>query len=190
MFRFFIVLPIAALVTAGLFLMMYRMIQQDMRLTAAKPVETVVITAKRKLTEPKPDITNPAELDPPEPPELDIPTSDGPPDMPLELPDPGEIELPPGRVGGFTFTSPVISYPPVYPERCRAKGAEGLVTVEFDLTEQGDVVNPRILSSADSCFERTVLRNIVKWKFQPKIVDGKPVTQKGVRRVFRFELAD
>ena len=83
---------------------------------------------------------------------------------------------------------PVVKLPPAYPESCKARGASGVVIVEFDVTAEGNVVNPRIISSADGCFERTVLSTIQKWKYPPPQEDGRAVARRGVREAFRFEL--
>ncbi len=54
----------------------------------------------------------------------------------------------------------------------------GEVKVEFTILEDGSVENPSIISSnPPRLYDREVLRAIVKWKFRPRIVDGRPVAR-------------
>lgn len=188
LFRWLFGLPGAALISALLFLGMAYMIRQEARTTA--PVDP-------------PDLSITFE---PEPPTRTIkpPPRERLPDLPpvdIEFPDrignPGDTiptERPPGpgREGGPIVIpgvmQPVVKLPPAYPENCKARGASGVVIVEFDITPEGNVVNPRIVSSPDGCFDRTVLSTIQKWKYPPPQQDGRAVTQRGAREVFRFEL--
>jgi protein TonB len=85
---------------------------------------------------------------------------------------------------------PVFKPAPQYPENCRSRGAQGVVIVEFDVTPEGAVVNPRIVSSADSCLDRTVLRTIASYRYPPTVEDGRPVMRRGVQEVFNFQLTD
>ncbi len=181
-------LPGAALISALLFLGMAYMIRQEAPpLPPAAPID-FSITFK------------------PEPPARTIKP---PPREKLPDPPPTRIERqPPGPNPGPAFTvdppigptgkggpvvipgpmQPVVRPPPSYPEACRSRGAAGVVIVEFDVTAEGNVVNPRIISSADGCFERSVLQTIQKYKYPPPQEDGRAVARRGVREVFRFEL--
>ncbi|RME35089.1 MAG: energy transducer TonB [Gammaproteobacteria bacterium] len=83
---------------------------------------------------------------------------------------------------------PTYRVPPVYPPRALRAGIEGSVTVEFTITPEGEVADPEIVKAdPPKIFDRAVLRAIRKWKFQPKIVDGKPVARRAVQ-VIRFTL--
>ena len=86
---------------------------------------------------------------------------------------------------------PLVRIEPQYPDRCqgRADSAES-VLIEFDVTPDGSVVNPRVLESTNSCFNRTAERAVLRWKYQPKIVDGEPQPRLGVVTQFSFALAE
>ncbi|MGV6801208.1 MAG: energy transducer TonB [bacterium] len=86
---------------------------------------------------------------------------------------------------------PLVRIPPQFPERCQGKSAGvNKVTVEFDVTPQGQTVNPRVVSSTDRCFDRYAIRAVERWKYQPKIVDGEPQPRRGVRTSFKFVLEE
>ncbi len=68
------------------------------------------------------------------------------------------------------------------------QGIEGYVDVRFDITRIGAVVNEQVLYSTNRGFERSALKAIAKWKFDPRVVDGKPKPQFGVEKRIRYEL--
>jgi len=73
---------------------------------------------------------------------------------------------------------PLVRIPPQYPRKAAMAKIEGWVKVEFTITEEGTVTNPRVLEAKPPrIFDREALRAILKWKFKPKIVDGVRVPQ-------------
>jgi protein TonB len=191
-FRMFFGLPGAAIITALLFLAMGWMIRQET--PPVEPGETpdISILAKLKPTPPRPKFDPPPREDVEKPPEtkFDFPKSKDPGGVididPLPGPQKGEgpITLP-------TVLTPTVRIPPAYPENCAVKGVEGVVVVEFDVTPDGAVASPRIISSSNSCFDRTVLRSIVNWKYSPQFDDdGRPILRRNVRETLVFELSE
>ncbi len=187
-FRWMFGLPGAALISALLFLGMAYMIRQEA--TTIPPVEPTDISILATLKSTAPTRTRPLREKLPDPPPTIIERAPrgkvpGPVIDPKLTVDPtkgvGKIVLPAGM-------QPVVKIPPAYPENCRSRGAQGVVIVEFDVTAEGDVVNPRIISSADGCLDRTVLSTIQKWKYPPPEQDGRPVARRGLREVFNFQL--
>jgi periplasmic protein TonB len=61
--------------------------------------------------------------------------------------------------------------------------------MEFIVNPDGTVRNVRIVSAnPPGVFEQAAITAALKWKFKPKVVDGKPVQQKGVQpMVFKLE---
>ncbi len=58
--------------------------------------------------------------------------------------------------------------PPVYPRRAKRSGVEGQVTVEFTVTREGRVSNPKVIrATPPGVFERAVLRSLPSWRFDP-----------------------
>lgn len=190
-FRMIFGLPGAAFVTGFLFVAMAWMIRQDAQVGPQIDPPKIEITAKLKPTPPKVTPIPPQSIDPPPPIEIEpSPPSPNPGGNflvePVPTPGPG------GRSTIFpSAMQPTVRIPPPYPDNCRARGAEGVVIVEFDVTAEGEVVNPRIVTSANACLDRTVLNTIQKWKYQPKQDgNGRPVMQRGVREFFNFQLTE
>ena len=86
--------------------------------------------------------------------------------------------------------TPMMQIKPMYPSRAKRMGVEGFVTAELQVDETGVVTDIKIIKSVpDGVFDRAVTRALRRWKFRPKTVDGKPVTQKGVLTL-NFSLGD
>ncbi|MEL7448891.1 MAG: energy transducer TonB [Pseudomonadota bacterium] len=89
-----------------------------------------------------------------------------------------DIEIDTG--GGIQIArelTPLVRIPARYPENARLKGVEGYVTLRFTVTETGAVADPVILrSDPPGVFDRSALRAVLKWKYQPQLADGKPVS--------------
>jgi len=68
---------------------------------------------------------------------------------------------------------------PKYPPRALRAGIEGVVTVEFIVTPEGAVRDVEVVKSEPpGVFDDACIRGVMKWKFQPKVVDGKPITRR------------
>lgn len=95
--------------------------------------------------------------------------------------------------GGFRSDSdvqPIVRVPPQYPIRAAERGIEGWVLLEFTVTETGSVINPVVIDAdPPNMFNRAALRAVVKWKYKPMMVGGKPVAWK-TQIVLTFELED
>ncbi len=73
--------------------------------------------------------------------------------------------------------TPLVRIPPEYPMAARAKEVEGYVIVRFTVTETGAVADPEILrSDPPGVFDRAARRAVLRWKYQPQLQDGKPVS--------------
>ncbi|MEL6360168.1 MAG: TonB family protein [Pseudomonadota bacterium] len=191
--RLIIGIPIAALITVFLFIAMKGLIEprDDIGVITITDVDPITYEPP----EPRPIKRNPDDSET-EPPDLtEVPEG---PDRVIDdiidvvpNPDPSAGDLPGSGPRGdgptIKFPSiggPVVEFPPAYPQRCATKGATGTVIVEFDVTPAGEVVDPRIISSADPCFNRTVLNTVVKWKYPPAEGSELRTTQ----RALTFEL--
>lgn len=83
---------------------------------------------------------------------------------------------------------PTLKTKPSYPPRALRSGVEGVVTVEFTIAVDGSVKDPVIIkSNPPKIFDRSVLKAIKKWKFNPETVDGKTV-EKRARQDVHFKL--
>jgi protein TonB len=80
--------------------------------------------------------------------------------------------------------------PATYPEAARRDGVEGWVDVEFTITADGDTED-LIVRDADprEVFEKAAVDAVKRWKFEPILKDGTPVSQRALLRV-RFTMAN
>lgn len=190
-------LPIAAAVTFGLFYLMTTLIALggDVKLDEDKGTVNINITRQIQETNfnqttkfERPDI----EAPPPPPPVVQ--------QQPLDVQDlGGAIDIPDFSVsdvaaGGFNpdrDAQPLVRIEPQYPDRCTSRAeSEETVLVEFDVTPTGEVVNPRVLDSTNSCLNRAALRAVERWKYQPKIEDGEAKPRYNVATSFVFRLGE
>ena len=99
-----------------------------------------------------------------------------------------------GGPGGMNIAEgdylPIVRVAPVYPSRALSRGLEGFVDMSFTVTETGTVINPIVLQSTSSLFERAATRAVLKFKYKPRVVDGIPVAVSGVKTRITFELED
>jgi protein TonB len=196
--RFLFGAPGAVVVTALLFLILAALIQQrgDVRLSEDKSVN---INITRQIEETaaqadQADFRRPVLDQPPPPPPTVYdasfrPTVSG---QIGSLPDFSQTDLDIGT--GFNpdrDAQPLVRIPPQYPENCqsRAKPLE-FVVVEFNVTPEGAVVDPKVVESSNSCFERSALRSVERWKYQPKVIDNQAQARLGVRTQITFRLAE
>ena len=62
---------------------------------------------------------------------------------------------------------------PVYPEAAKAAGVEGIVILEVETDEQGNVVRTTLLRSVP-LLDQAAIEAVKQWKYEPAIIDGKP----------------
>ncbi|MCZ0941945.1 MAG: energy transducer TonB [Gammaproteobacteria bacterium] len=80
---------------------------------------------------------------------------------------------------------------PVYPSQAKRRGIEGYALVEFVVTKNGSVRDPKVIeSSPPRVFDRASIAAALKFKYKPKVVNGQPIALSGVRNLFTYELTD
>lgn len=82
---------------------------------------------------------------------------------------------------------PLVRIPPVMPPRAEKSGH---CNVKFDVSPEGQPFNVNILYCSSSVFKRASTKSVQKWKYQPKIVSGLPVSRSGVETTITFKLTD
>jgi TonB family protein len=76
---------------------------------------------------------------------------------------------------------------PIYPARMAASGLKGSVLLEFFILEDGSVGNPVVVRSNNPGFDEGAIEAILKWKYEPSTVNGKPVKVR-VTQLIEFAL--
>lgn len=115
-------------------------------------------------------------------PDLDLPVQTG------RFTGPGISGLQMGQGEISTNLVPLVRIPPRYPMRAASRKIEGWVKVEFTITKTGTVKDPKVVASQPpKVFDRAALKAISRWKFKPKVVDGKSQEQRAVQ-ILQFKL--
>ena len=158
-----------------------------------------VVTAKTRRLPPKP---TPASKPPSMPAlNIDIPQSAPPVALEVELPS---LAMRPDVAGGpylgsawaapgaqpysgtgiDTDVIPIVRVRPIYPRQAMYRGLEGWVDLEFTINKDGTVSEPVVIDSRPrGVFNQSAMLSIKRWKFRPKIVDGKPVERRARQRM-------
>jgi protein TonB len=188
-------------VTLGLFVLMQSLIDVA-KDREQEVVETVSVDFVRSREDSAAQIKErqlppkPREEDAPPPPELNFnvpkPSLDSTGSLQLVLP---KVEVQGNPFAGGAISDgeeqPLVRIEPTYPGRALSRGVEGWVLLEFTVTETGAVADARVVDREPSgIFDSAALRAVAKWKYRPKVVNGRPQPRVGVQIVLRFNLAD
>jgi len=197
-----ILLPIlAAVFTVLLFLAMRALISkefqpQDKSETASfeinpKVEDIKIIERETKVDKIKKVIT------PPPPPQIERAKADKPTEkiasIEGSIPD---FEAPKIDKANFKIAvsdrdaQPLVRIPPIFPPRFLQGDNSGYCKVRFDVSPEGAPFNVQTTTCTSSQLERATIKSVQKWKYNPKIVDGRPVSRSGVQSTIRFDLQD
>lgn len=189
-------LPGAFVVTMLIFLLLATVIsqQQDVVLTEDRSVQ---INITRKLDDRSDQAAEDFErpvLDQPPPPPPMVSDPSFRPSMDVQmgaLPDMG-ADLNIGS--GFNpdrDAQPLVRIPPQYPQRCqRSARLLETVVVEFNVTPEGNVINPSVVNTTNACFNQAAMRAVTRWRYQPRVVDGVAQPRFGVRTAIDFRMEE
>ena len=82
---------------------------------------------------------------------------------------------------------PLVRIPPIMPPRAEKSGH---CKVRFDVSPEGQPFNVSAPYCTSSVFKRSSVKSVQKWKYQPKIVNGRSVARSGVESQITFKLTD
>ncbi len=86
---------------------------------------------------------------------------------------------------------PIVKVAPVYPRRAQSRGIEGWVLLRFTVTETGSVINPEVIDAEPSgIFDRAAMKAVERFKYKPRVVNGKAQVVHNVEHLITFELED
>ncbi|XPF94165.1 energy transducer TonB [Colwellia sp. RE-S-Sl-9] len=91
-----------------------------------------------------------------------------------------------GRDGDAT---PIVRIEPKYPIQAARDGKEGWVKLSFTINEIGGVEDVNVIEADPKrVFDKEAKRALRKWKYKPKVVDGKPQRQPGLTVQLDFKM--
>ena len=196
--RWIIGVPVAAFVTIGLFVLMMTLIAeefkpQDKVATASFEINPTVedikvIKRDTKIQQVKKVIT------PPPPPQIERQQAAKPQERIASLEGAiPEFEAPKIDRQNFKIAvsdrdaQPLVRIPPIMPPRAEKSGH---CRVRFDVSPEGAPFNVTTTYCTQSLFSRATVKSVQKWKYNPKIVDGRQVARKGVENKVTYRLTD
>ncbi len=192
--------PFAAAVTFGLFTVMQILITGDeFELGERSQAVDLQISSNKEDTQTRRRDQRPDEPEdvqaPPPPPQIETTKAD--------QPEEGLAESL-GRLPGINadeITSDAISFvvvdrdeqpifrPVNYPRIAQQRNKEGTCRVTVDVAPDGSVTNPRA-DCTDSVFVRSVQRDALRWKYQPRVEEGEQVMRRNLVVEVEFSFGD
>ena len=199
--RWLVFTPLAAVFTVLLFLAMRALISkdfvpQDKGETSSfeinpKVEDIKVIERETKVDKVKKVIT------PPPPPQIERAKADKPTEKIASIEGAvPEFESPKIDASNFKITvsdrdaQPLVRIPPIFPPRFLQGDNSGYCKVRFDVSPEGQPFNVVTTLCTSKQLERATTKSVQKWKYNPKIVDGRAVSRSGVESTIRFDLQD
>jgi protein TonB len=196
--RWILGFPVAALVTVGLFILMMTLIAEEFKpqeklATASFEINPTVedikvIKRDTKVKQVKKVVT------PPPPPTIERQQAAKPQERIASLegaiPD---FEAPKIDRKNFKIAvsdrdaQPLVRIPPIMPPRAEKSGH---CRVKFDVSPEGAPFNVITTFCTQRLFERATIKSVQRWKYNPKIVDGRAVARNGVENKVTYRLTD
>ena len=204
MLRLLLALPVALVLTAGLFTFMAWMVGSGQQAAPEEKqrlaFDMVMVEQEREVRRRQRIVPEPPET-PERPPEA-MPATGTQAAVTAVVPDMPSIALD-TAVSGVAISIPQFSgfeanrqamplyrVEPRYPARAMTQGAEGYVVIAFTIDPQGRPTEIKVTDAKPRrLFEREAIRALRKWKYQPKVIDGKAVAQldQTVRLEFKLD---
>ena len=195
--RWLAVIP-AAIVTVLLFILMMSLISEEFKPEDKIELNSFEINPKIEdvqILERETTITKIQKIEtPPPPPQIERAKADRPaePISSIEGAIP-EFEAPTIDRSAFKITvsdrdaQPLVRIPPQMPPRAEKSGH---CRMRFNVSPEGQPFDVQATYCTQSLFERPSIRNVQKWKYNPKIQDGRAVGRVGVETKITYRLAD
>lgn len=199
--RFLVSILLGTVVALLLFLLMNSLIGSrggfDANQESTRIID-IVRVKQDELTQTKrrPPKEPPPPKKPPPPPKLTTASNEKPPPQQLNINIPNiDLAVSTGDgpyLGGWNPADPgqdgdvipIVRIEPQYPRQALLDGTEGWVRFEFTITEDGSVDNPQVIDSEPNrIFNREATRAILRWKFKPRVIDGKPVRRQAQQTI-------
>ena len=197
--RFIVSFLLASIITFGLFYLMQSLIGVEGELDDSekiKVVDFVRVERSEEVKEKERKVPERKKIDDtPPPPDMNFDTNPNLSGEGISIGAAVEGGVSLGDTGGFSMASadgdavPMVRVPPQYPEKAMQRGIEGRVLIEFTISKGGTVKDPKVIAYEPSkIFNKAALKAVSQWKYNPKILNGKAVEQRGIRIAIPFKL--
>lgn len=202
MLRFLLAIPLALAMTLGLFTLMAWMVDNG---HSSKPEESNAQAFDIVMVEQDRDVNRRQRALPEQPKNAPPPTDSVPvanaetkalalPDMPvlgIDMAGIGvEVGLP--AIGEFSANQqamPLYRVEPRYPSRAMKQGAQGWVKMSFTIDTLGRPIDIKIMDAKPRrLFNKSAVKALRKWKYQPKLEEGKAIMQVNQTVTLEFKL--
>ena len=198
MIRALVALILGAAVTFGLIAFMAYLVSfDDQRFQKPEKIPLLLINPEKQesKTQTRTRIKPPPPLDaPPRPAAVQPETNDSDLSMSFEFPlvNVGGISAGLGSPSAGMMqdgdATPIIRIEPRYPTAAARHGKEGYVILSFSINEIGGVEDIKVLEAKPKyLFNKEAKRALRRWRYKPKMVDGKP--QKQTSQTIRLEFS-
>lgn len=201
MLRFIASLAVGVVITFGLFVIMAELINSGAK---SKQDERENIIVEINTTPPESKAQQRNRIPPPPPPPPKQPPKQQPPEPEPPALDNGGVNftMPTVEVGSNAAglsgpgamvrdgdATPIFRQEPRFPAKAARDGIEGWVRLRFDIDELGNVENIDVIDAEPRrVFDREARRALAKWRYNPKVVDGKAIKQIGLTVQLDFNL--
>jgi protein TonB len=155
------------------------------------PPESKVNKIERKPPPPPPKPKTPPKQSPPEPEN----SSSDPSVIGMQMPS---VNVSAGGRAGLSLdgvlgkdgdATPIVRVEPRYPIEAARNGTEGWVMLSFTIDELGGVTDVKVIDAQPKrVFDREAKRALRKWKYKPKIEEGKAMKQPDMKVRLDFSL--
>lgn len=199
-YRYGLSLPLAAVVTIGLTASMAGLIASEF--TPQDKMETASFEINPRVDD-IPDPIRTLTLDPLR--DVEVP----PPPPTTGVIQTAAVKLPiikvPGKTDDFKMETlifenviniavdkedptPLVRIPPVFPNRFLQGNVSGYCKVRFDVSPEGQPYNVETTICTNKQLKASTVKSVQKWKYSPRIQDGRPVSRSGLETTIRFDL--
>ena len=201
MVRFLVSILLGATVTFALFTFMAFLISGGDR-TKEEPLENIIVEVNT--TPPKSQAERRQRVPPPPPPPPKAPpkaqapepeSSDDTSGITFNMPGvqiagaSAGISAPGAGFGKDGDATPIVRIEPKYPIQAARDGKEGWVKLSFTINEIGGVEDVKVIEAQPKrVFDKEAKRALRKWKYKPKVEDGKSLRQTGLTVQLDFKM--
>jgi len=201
MLRFIASIGVGVVITFGLFVLMAELINSGAK---SKDNEREQIIVEINTTPPESKAQQRNRVPPPPPPPPKQPPKPQTPDPEPDIADNSgfNFNMPTVDVGNTSAglsgpgalvrdgdATPIFRQEPKFPTKAARDGIEGWVQLKFDINELGNVENVSVINAQPKrIFDREARKALRKWRYNPKVVDGKAIKQIGLTVQLDFKL--